>query len=40
MSLGDLGKAVLDVPPIEEEGDAPLVEADLGLTFIFNLVAQ
>ena len=40
VSLGDLLQEILQVPPLEEDGDAPLVEAMLGTSLVFAIMSR
>ncbi len=40
LSLKPLGQAILDVEPIEEEGDPPLVDADLATGVVYAIMAR
>jgi hypothetical protein len=40
ISLKDVLQAVLEVPPIEEEGDAPLVDGGHGTAFIYGILSR
>ncbi|GAX79395.1 hypothetical protein CEUSTIGMA_g6836.t1 [Chlamydomonas eustigma] len=40
VSLKDILQTVQDVPPIEEEGDAPLVDGGHGTTFIYGILTR
>lgn len=38
LSVSDVAGAVLAVPPLEEDAQAPLVDADMGLGFVYELM--
>lgn len=38
--LADIFKAVLGVPPIEEDSDPPLIDADHGLVFVYGIMSR
>ncbi len=40
VKLGDVLRAILEVSPIEEDGDVPLVEADQATAFIYAVVSK
>ena len=40
LSLKPLGDAILAVEPVEEDGDPPLVDADLATGIIYNMMAK
>ncbi len=38
--LPEVLKAVLEVPPLEEDGDPPLVDAGHGVAFVFDVLSR
>ncbi len=40
VSLAEVCQAILAVPPVEEDGDAPLIDGGYGTAFIYALVAR